>query len=48
MTSSLHIGAIKPVVDSVYEMDHVLQAYEKIMTSRAKGKVIVKVDPSVD
>lgn len=44
----LSTGAIKPVVDSVYEMDDVLQAYDKIMTSRAKGKIIVKVDPSID
>lgn len=37
-------GKIKPVVDSVYEFKDVLSAYERIMTSRAKGKVVVMVD----
>lgn len=41
-------GKIKPVVDSVYEFWDVLSAYERIMTSRAKGKVVIKVDPSVN
>ncbi|KAK0192865.1 hypothetical protein F5146DRAFT_1102619 [Armillaria mellea] len=40
----LEEGKIKPVVDSVYEFKDVLSAYERIMTSRAKGKVVVKVD----
>ncbi|KAK0495808.1 hypothetical protein EDD18DRAFT_1286241 [Armillaria luteobubalina] len=35
---------IKPLVDSVYEFKDVLSAYERIMTSRAKGKVVVRVD----
>ena len=42
----IHAGKVKPVVDSVYSFDDVLKAYERIMTSRAAGKVVVKVDPS--
>lgn len=41
-------GSIKPIVDSVYEFDDALKAYERILTSRATGKVVVKVDPNVD
>jgi NADPH:quinone reductase-like Zn-dependent oxidoreductase len=35
------------VVDSVYEFEDVLSAYDRIMTSRATGKVVVKVDSSL-
>ena len=31
--------SVGPVVDSVYEFKDALSAYERIMTSRAKGKV---------
>ncbi|KAK0449773.1 uncharacterized protein EV420DRAFT_1766874 [Desarmillaria tabescens] len=40
----LEDGKLKPVIDSVYEFKDVLLAYERIMTSRAKGKVVVMVD----
>ncbi|KAK0470504.1 hypothetical protein IW261DRAFT_1516310 [Armillaria novae-zelandiae] len=40
----LEEAQIKPVVDSVYEFKDVLSAYERILTSRAKGKVVVTVD----
>ncbi|RDB24078.1 Zinc-type alcohol dehydrogenase-like protein C16A3.02c [Hypsizygus marmoreus] len=40
-------GSIKPPVDSVYEFEDVLKAYDRIMSSRATGKVVVKVDPTV-
>ncbi|KAK0220344.1 hypothetical protein IW262DRAFT_1556237 [Armillaria fumosa] len=40
----LEEGKIKPVVDSVYEFKDMLSAYERIMTSRAKGNVVVTVD----
>ncbi|KAG1756458.1 NAD(P)-binding protein [Suillus paluster] len=40
-------GKLKLVVDSVYGFEDVLSAYERIMTSRATGKVVVKVDDSV-
>ncbi|KAJ7039760.1 NAD(P)-binding protein [Mycena alexandri] len=38
-------GAVKPMVDSVYTFDRdgVLKAYEKMMSNRAVGKVVVKV-----
>ena len=39
-------GKLKPVIDSVYEFDDALAAYDRIMTCRARGKVIVKVAPS--
>jgi len=37
------LGKLRPVVDSVYPFDEALKAYERIMTGRAKGKVIVTV-----
>lgn len=40
-------GKVKPLVDSVYGFDDVYKAYERVMTNRATGKVVVKVDPSV-
>jgi NADPH:quinone reductase-like Zn-dependent oxidoreductase len=36
-------GKIKAVVDSVFEFDEVPQAFERLKTHRAKGKVIVHV-----
>ncbi|KAJ7275447.1 hypothetical protein B0H12DRAFT_1087369 [Mycena haematopus] len=38
-------GAVKPVVDSVHSFDRegVMAAFEKLMTSHAKGKVVIKV-----
>ncbi|CDO71612.1 hypothetical protein BN946_scf184911.g82 [Trametes cinnabarina] len=39
-------GKIKPVVDSVYEFEDALKAYERILTKRATGKVVVRVDPT--
>ncbi|OJT04698.1 Zinc-type alcohol dehydrogenase-like protein C16A3.02c [Trametes pubescens] len=40
-------GKIRPLVDSVYAFEDALKAYERILTNRATGKVIVKVDPTV-
>jgi hypothetical protein len=40
-------GKLKVVVDSVYGFEDALGAYERIMTSRATGKVVVKVDGSL-
>jgi len=37
-------GKVKPVVDSVFSFEDTLKAYDRIMTGRAKGKVVVKVD----
>lgn len=41
-------GSVKPVIDSVFGFSEVLKAYERIMSQRAVGKVVVKVDPEVD
>ncbi|EIW64614.1 NAD-P-binding protein [Trametes versicolor FP-101664 SS1] len=38
-------GKVRPVVDSVHAFEQVLKAYERILTKRATGKVVVKVDP---
>ncbi|KAF8810131.1 NAD(P)-binding protein [Phlegmacium glaucopus] len=42
----LERGAIKPVVDSTYEFEDALEAFDRILTSRAVGKVVVKIDPT--
>lgn len=39
------LGKVRPVVDSVHAFEEVLKAYERILTKRATGKVVVKVDP---
>ncbi|KDR81831.1 hypothetical protein GALMADRAFT_276498 [Galerina marginata CBS 339.88] len=41
-------GSMKPVVDSVFEFKDVHKAYERILSGRATGKVVVKIDPTVD
>jgi len=41
-------GKLKPVVDSVFSFEDTLKAYERIMSYKAKGKVVVKVDPEAD
>ncbi|KAG5219589.1 Zinc-type alcohol dehydrogenase protein [Salix suchowensis] len=40
-------GKLKGVVDSVYSMEDALKGYERLMTSRAAGKVVIEIDPSV-
>ncbi|EFI28441.1 quinone oxidoreductase [Coprinopsis cinerea okayama7 len=44
----LEEGKLKPVVDTVYNFEDTLKAYERIMSSRATGKVVVKVDNSLE
>ena len=39
---------LRPVTDSVHEFDDVLKAYDRIMTGRARGKVIVRVNPDAE
>ncbi|OCH92073.1 NAD(P)-binding protein [Obba rivulosa] len=39
---------VKTPVDSVYAFQDTLKAYERIMTGRATGKIIVKVDPDAE
>ncbi|KAK5019302.1 hypothetical protein BJ546DRAFT_1039781 [Cryomyces antarcticus] len=36
-------GKVKPVIDEVFAMEDVPNAFEKLKTGRAKGKVVVKV-----
>jgi hypothetical protein len=37
------IGKLKPLIDSEHAFEDVLRAYERIMSNRARGKVIVNV-----
>ncbi|KAH7924555.1 NAD(P)-binding protein [Leucogyrophana mollusca] len=41
-------GKLKPAVDSVYEFEDALSAYERILTGRARGKVVVRVKEGVN
>lgn len=36
-------GKVKPVIDEVYDMKNVPDAYRKLRTGRAKGKIVVRV-----
>lgn len=47
-TSCLDLGEVKPPVDSVHNFEDALNAYDRIKSGRATGKVVVKVDPTVD
>jgi NADPH:quinone reductase-like Zn-dependent oxidoreductase len=44
----LTAGSLKPAVDSVFDFENALKAYERLMTKRVTGKVVVKVDPSLE
>ncbi|KDQ59443.1 hypothetical protein JAAARDRAFT_33007 [Jaapia argillacea MUCL 33604] len=44
ITQLVSDGKVKPIVDSVYPFEDVVNAYEHLMTYRAGGKVIVMVD----
>lgn len=44
LPSPWETGALRPRVDSTYEFGSALDAYDRIMTGRATGKVIVKVE----
>ena len=44
----LILGSLKPIVDSVFAFEDVIKAYDRILTTRATGKVVVKVDPMID
>lgn len=45
--NSVSTGKLKPLVDSTYAFGDALQAYDKLMSQRARGKVIVTVDDKV-
>jgi NADPH:quinone reductase-like Zn-dependent oxidoreductase len=37
------LGKVKSVVDSVYEFEDVQQAFEKLQSHRARGKIVIKI-----
>ncbi|KAK4049115.1 hypothetical protein OIO90_005585 [Microbotryomycetes sp. JL221] len=43
MADSTKSGTVKPLVDSVHPFEDAVKAYDRQMSSRAKGKVIVEV-----
>jgi NADPH:quinone reductase-like Zn-dependent oxidoreductase len=43
-----YTGLLKPVVDSVFSFDDALKAYDRLMSRRATGKVVVKVEPLIE
>jgi len=44
----LILGSLKPNVDSVFAFEDAIEAYNRLLTGRATGKVVVKVDPMID
>lgn len=44
MAQMINTGAIRVLVDSVWGMEDAQQAYARVATKRARGKVIVRVD----
>ena len=36
-------GQVKPVVDEIFEFEQVKDAYRKLRTGRAKGKIVIRV-----
>ena len=43
MTSIIHAGVIKPVIDKVYPFKQTNEAMSYVELRRAKGKVVVKL-----
>lgn len=41
-------GKIKPTVDSVFAYEDTLKAYDRVMSQRARGKVVIRVDPEAE
>ncbi|CAE7153795.1 unnamed protein product [Rhizoctonia solani] len=44
ITKLVNDGKLRPLVDSVHSFDEVFNAYDKILTHRAKGKVVVTIN----
>ncbi|PPQ72092.1 hypothetical protein CVT24_008379 [Panaeolus cyanescens] len=40
-------GSVKPIVDSVYGFEDVMKGYERILSTRAAGKVLLVLQPSI-
>lgn len=38
-------GKLKPVIDTVFEFDDAVKAFERLRTNRARGKVVVRIIP---
>ena len=36
-------GTVKPVIDSVFPMEQVQEAYDRLATGRAVGKIVITV-----
>lgn len=36
-------GKVKPVIDELFELENAKEAYKKLRTGRAKGKIVVRV-----
>lgn len=43
MTKLVEEGHIRIPIDSVYDMEDAVAAYERVATQRARGKVVIKV-----
>ncbi|KAG6821093.1 hypothetical protein H0H93_007252 [Arthromyces matolae] len=44
---SFEPGLIRPPVDSIYDFCDALKAYDRLMSQRATGKIVIKVDPTL-
>ena len=40
-------GQVRPVLDSVYDRDNVVEAYERLESGRVSGKVVLRHHPSM-
>jgi NADPH:quinone reductase-like Zn-dependent oxidoreductase len=43
MNRAFEVGAVRPVVDKVFEFDQLKEAYEYLQSAKHMGKVVVKV-----
>jgi len=43
LANLIDAGSIKPVIDSVFPLDQVAQAYDRLATGRAVGKIVVDI-----
>ena len=47
ITALIDQGKLRPTIDSVWEFEQFQQAFDKLETGHAKGKIIIKVDGQV-
>ncbi|ERF69271.1 hypothetical protein EPUS_03975 [Endocarpon pusillum Z07020] len=43
LADMVETGKVRVVVDSVFGMDEVLEAYDRLASKRAKGKIVIKI-----